>query len=171
MINIKEYNKIILVGSSGSGKSWLSKKLAELYNYPLIHLDNEYWKPDWQKTPKEEWIACQQEIMNKDKWIIDGNYNNTMEIRFLGAELVIFLDINRLVCLISAIKRHGKKRSDLPEYLNEGRIFSKEFFEFCKIIWKFPKTSRKTIMDLHNKYPDKPFLQIKSRRKMKDLLK
>jgi len=38
----KTYKKIILVGSPGSGKSYLSKIIAKYTGYTLIHLDNEY---------------------------------------------------------------------------------------------------------------------------------
>lgn len=50
------YKRIILVGSAGSGKSYLSTQIAKHIDYPLIHLDNEFWKPGWTATPKPEWI-------------------------------------------------------------------------------------------------------------------
>lgn len=169
-MDIKQYHKIIFVGSGGSGKSWTAKRVAELTGYPLHHLDKELWLPGWVMPPKQEKIAKQQEMMNKDRWIIDGNYNSTMDLRFRAADLVIFLDIHRVVCIVSVMKRAGKKRSDLPEYLEEPKVFSKEFFEFCKWIWSYPQTDRNTVMSLHEKYPETTFLQIKTRRKMKKLL-
>ena len=169
-MDIHTYKKIILVGNMGSGKSWLSKRIANLTGHPLFHLDNEFWKPGWVMASKEEKIARQKEITSGREWIIDGNYNSTMEIRFAAADLIVFLDINRIVCIFSAIKRHGKKRSDLPDYLEESNIFNKEFIKFCVCIWSYPKTLRKTVIDLHNKYPDKMFLHIKTRREAKKLL-
>ncbi|MCL2514071.1 MAG: topology modulation protein [Oscillospiraceae bacterium] len=171
--DFSKYNKIILVGSGGSGKSWLSKRIAEIVGYPLYHLDVEHWKPGWVMPPKEERAAWQREIMSGEKWIIDGNYHSTLELRFAAADLIVFLDINRVICLISAIKRQGKKRSDLPDYLEE-KLFSKDFFEFLKWIWGYPKNSekgQKTIMDLHEKYPEKEFLRIKSRKSVNKLIK
>jgi len=167
-MNITNFKRIIIVGNSGSGKSYLGKKIAEITDLPLIHLDNEFWKPNWVKTPRDEWIEIQKNLIKAEKWIIEGNYNSTMELRFEASDLVIFLDINRIVCMVSAIKRHGKKRSDLPEYLEEK--FSGEFFNFCKRIWSFNKTVRKTIISLHGKYPEKPFLLIKKRSQLKLLL-
>lgn len=167
-MNIQDYSKIIIVGSAGSGKSWLGKKIAEMTGFPLTHLDNEYWKPNWVKTPRDEWISRQNELMAQEKWIIEGNYNSTMELRYTAADLVIFLDISRITCIIGVFKRHGKKRSDLPEYLEEK--FDSEFWDFNKWIWDFPKKGKKTIMDLHEKYPDKPFLVLKSRRQAKKFI-
>jgi adenylate kinase family enzyme len=168
MLNVQDYNRIIVVGNSGSGKSFLSKELSAITGLPLIHLDVEYWRPDWEKTPKDEWIKKQSEFVSREKWIIDGNYNSSMELRFEAADLAIFLDINRLVCLYSVFKRHGSKRSDLPQYLEEK--LDGEFFQFCKWIWGFSKKGKPTIMNLHKKYPDKPFIVIKSRKQIKILL-
>jgi adenylate kinase family enzyme len=166
-----EYKRIILIGSPGSGKSWLSKRIAEITGLPLIHLDNEYHLPGWERTPREEWDLKQQKFIAGAEWIIDGNYNRTMEIRFAAADLIVFLDINRLLCIWSAAKRTGKKRSDLPDYLDEPPALSKEFFKFCKFIWEFPNESKKKIIDLRKKYPEKEFLHIKSRREVKRLFK
>lgn len=163
------YNRIIIVGSAGSGKSYLSKMIAKCTKQKLIHLDNEYWKPNWIATPKNEWIERQKTLISGDRWIIDGNYNSTLELRFMAADCIIFLDMNRLLCICSAWKRHGKKRSDLPEYLEEKK--DKEFLDFIKWIWEFPKNGRKRIMELHNIYPDKPFVVLKSRREIKKFLK
>jgi len=170
-INIGDYKKIVLVGSGGSGKSWMSRHIAEITGYNLFHLDKELWLPGWVMTPREEKIAKQQAMISGESWIIDGNYNSTMEIRYAAADLIIFLDISRIVCMLSAARRSGKKRPDLPDYLEEHTALSKEFRQFCKWIWSYPKTGRKTVMDLHDKYPNIAFLHIKTRRKVKKLLK
>lgn len=167
-MNIFEYNRIIIVGNNGSGKSFLAKELSVITDLPLVHLDVEFWRPNWEKPLREEWIKIQMELISKTKWIIDGNHTSTMELRFKAVDIVIFLDINRFVCLSSVLERYGKKRSDMPQYLEER--LDMEFFQFCKGLWNFSKTRKRTIMDLHKKYPDKPFFVIESRRKMKKLL-
>lgn len=142
--------------------------MAVINGLTLIHLDVEFWGPNSEKPPKEEWIKKQMELISKKKWIIEGNHTDTMELRFKAVDVVIFLDINRFVCLVSVLLRNGKKRSDTPQYLEEK--LDKEFLRFCKGLWSFSKTRRHTIINLHKKYPDKPFLVIDSRRKMKKLL-
>jgi len=168
--NFSDYNRIILVGNCGSGKSWLAKHIASITGFPLFHLDKEIWQPGWVMPSTDEKIAIQQRLISGQRWIIDGNYNSTMEMRFAAADLVVFLDINRVTCILSAMKRTGKKRSDLPDYLDEPKVFSRDFFDFCKWIWSYPETGRKTVMDLHQKYPDKTFLHIKGRRDAKKLI-
>ena len=163
----------MLVGGMGSGKSWTSKRIAEITGYPLYHLDVEFWKPDWVMTPHEEKVVRLNEIISGEKWIIDGNYGGTMELRYAAADLIIFLDISRMICMWSAAKRTGKKRSDLPDYLEEPTILKsrEDFFDMIKMVWQMHDKSKKIAMDLHEKYPEKEFLRIKSRRQVKKLLK
>ncbi len=169
VLSILGYNRIIIVGNNGSGKSFLSKDLSVITGLPLIHLDVEFWRPNWEQPPREEWIKKQMELTSKVKWIIEGNHTDTMELRFKAADLIIFLDINRFICLVSVLTRNGKKRSDIPQYLEEK--LDKEFLRLCKGLWSFSKTRKHTIMNLHKKYPNKPFWVIDSRKKMKKLLK
>jgi len=84
---------------------------------------------------------------------------------------VIFLDINPIICVWSAARRTGKKRSDLPQELTEPTVFSKNFRDFAKWILNYPKTGKKKVLALHEQYPNKTFLQIKSRKELKKYLK
>lgn len=171
-MNIFGYNRIIIVGNNGSGKSFLAKELADLTELPLVHLDAEFWLPNWEMPSKEEWLKKNIEFISKEKWIIDGmcSYGGTMELRFEAADLIIFLDINRFICLAGVISRNGKKRSDTAINHYHDEKFDKRFIEFCKGLWGFSKTRKITIMNLHSKYPDKPFFIIDSRGKMNKLL-
>jgi len=46
VLNIFGYNRIMIVGNNGSGKSFLAKKLAVITGLPLVHLDMEFWRPN-----------------------------------------------------------------------------------------------------------------------------
>ncbi|MBA9086239.1 adenylate kinase family enzyme [Fontibacillus solani] len=77
--------KIMIIGSSGSGKSTFSRKLGEALNITVYHLDVYFWKPGWVETPREEWIEFNKQLVMKQKWIIDGYYGSTMDIRVHAA--------------------------------------------------------------------------------------
>ena len=161
----------MIVGNNGSGKSFFAKKLAVIAGLPLVHLDIEFWRPNWEMPSKDEWKKRNKELISKEKWIIEGNVNHgdTMKLRFEASDLIIFLNINCLICLTSVIKRNGKKRSDTLQYCEEK--FNKEFFRFCKGILNYSKTRKHTMISLHKKYPGKLFFIIDSRRKMNKLLR
>lgn len=67
VLNILGYSRIIIVGNNGSGKSFLAKELSVITGLPLIHLDVEFWRPNWEQPPKEEWIKKQMELTSKEK--------------------------------------------------------------------------------------------------------
>lgn len=161
----------MIVGNNGSGKSFLSKELSAITGLPLVHLDVEFWRPNWGTPTEEEWEKRIEELTSEERWILDGNVNHggTMDLRFEAADLVIFLDINRFVCLLSIIRRNGKRRSDTTQYQDEK--FDQNFLRFCKGIWNYPKTRRRALLGLHDKYPGKPFLVIKGRSNLRKLLK
>ena len=170
LMELSQYRKIAVVGSPGAGKSYFSKQLAAWLGLPLYHLDNYWHLPGWLTIPKEEFIARQREMIQADAWIIDGNYGETIELRIASAQLVVFLDINRFVCLWSAVRRTGKKRDDLPEYLEEPKWFSREFAEFAKFIWQYPKSGRKKVLTLCEKYPTATLWRVHSRRELRRTL-
>ena len=138
-MDLNDFPRIAVIGCPGSGKSTLSRQIAEKSGHPLIHLDYEHWQPGWVSPPKDEWRAMQEQWVQGERWIIDGNYNGTIELRFAAADLVIFLDLPRLLCLWRVMRRHGQRRPDLRPDVVESSIFSKEFLEFLGFIWKFKR--------------------------------
>ena len=168
-VNIFEHRRIMVVGNNGSGKSFLSRRLADITGLPLVHLDAEYWRPNWQAPPRDEWLARQAQLTSAERWIIDGNHSGTMEVRYAAADLVILLDVNRLTCLAGIVRRRGRPRPDMPAYIVEK--WDGEFLRFCRGLWRFPKVRRPKIIALHEKYPGVPLLVIKGRREANRLLR
>ena len=140
MEDIKLGKRIMIIGSCGAGKSTLAIQLNEIIDIPIIHLDKEYWKPGWVESEKEEWYERQNKMVDKDSWIIDGNYGGSLDIRFSKADTVIFLDYNKFICLYRIFKRwvqnSGRNRIDMGEGCNEKR----PELSFIKFVWDFPKS-------------------------------
>ncbi len=83
--------KIVLIGSGGAGKSTLARQLGEVLKINVYHLDALFWKPNWVGVPKDDQRNIQNKLVEKEEWIIDGNYGGTMEIRLNAADTIIFL--------------------------------------------------------------------------------
>ena len=109
-----EHKRIIVIGPGGAGKSYFSKQLASITNLPLYHLDNIFWKEDRTHISREEFDKKLLEILEKDKWIIDGDYSRTYELRMQYADTIYFLDFSLEVALKGVESRIGKPRDDIP---------------------------------------------------------
>lgn len=103
--------KVAIVGCGGSGKSCLARELGRLIEAPVIHLDALYFDDGWKPLPMEEFEARQRELVARACWVIDGNYNSTLQVRLEAADTVIFMDLPTRSCLrgIAARQlRHGR---------------------------------------------------------------
>ncbi len=85
--------RINVIGTSGSGKSTFSSKVAEILDVPHIELDALFWQPDWAVTADEEFFPkIESRLVETDGWVLDGNYSRTTSLKWRYADTVIWLD-------------------------------------------------------------------------------
>jgi adenylate kinase family enzyme len=109
--------RVAVVGCGGSGKSYLAGEIAKLIGVSLTHLDAEYFDSEWRPLPMAQFACRQQELVTAHGWVIDGNYNSTLEIRLRAADTVIFMDMSTATCLRGIVGRqlrqgHGQDRDN-----------------------------------------------------------
>lgn len=145
--------KILVVGCPGSGKSTLSRTLQKKTGLPLHHLDLLWHKADKTTYSREEFDQKLRNILETDRWIIDGNYMRTMEMRLQACDTVLFLDYPTDICLAGAKARIGTKRDDLPWMEEELDP------EFEQWILDFATEQRPILYRLLQQYPQ-PIVHI-----------
>lgn len=150
--------KVLILGCAGSGKSTFARKLKKIINIPIYHLDMIWHKPDKTNVTFEEFDNKLYEILKKEEWIIDGNYQRTLELRLKECDSIFLLDYPLDVCFEGATSRIGKKRDDLPfieEDIDE---------EFKNHILNFSKNKLPNLYRLLDKYRnEKDIIIFKSR--------
>ena len=154
---MSELKKIIVIGCPGSGKSTVSRTLHNKTGIPLYHLDMMYWNADKTTVEKSVFLERLYAVLEKDEWIIDGNYGSTMELRMAACDTVIFLDYPLDVCLDGIKERRGKPRSDMPW------IETEEDAEFIEFIKSYDEQQKPKVMELLEKYSDKNIVILESR--------
>lgn len=152
-----QMKKIIVIGCPGSGKSTFSKSLHRKTGIPLYHLDMMYWNADKTTVEKSVFHERLSKVLEKEEWIIDGNYDATMERRMAACDTVFFLDYPPNVCLDGVRQRQGKPRSDMPW------IETEEDAEFIEFIKNFNEQQKPLVLERLETYRDKTVIVFRSR--------
>ncbi len=84
--------RVSVVGTTGSGKTTLSERLAGRLGVPHVELDALHWGPNWTELDPEAFRAKVARIVQRDGWVIDGNYSAVRELVWERAQAVIWLD-------------------------------------------------------------------------------
>lgn len=159
--------KIMVLGTPGSGKTFLSKKLSGILGIKVYHLDRLMWNPGWHEKPFEEMVQIQEDILQKDSWIIDGYYHKIADARFAQADTIILLNLPRCVCLCRAILR--ALHSERPDIADGCR--NKADLEFLKYIWHYKGTQIHEIEERLATHSDnKRIIILKRKREVKRLI-
>ena len=111
--------RAVVIGCPGSGNSVLSRKLRDATGVSLYYLDMIWHKPDGTNISREEFDKQLDSIISRDSWIIDGNYQRTLETRIKACDTVFLFDLPTEICIEGALSRIGKKREDMPWFENE----------------------------------------------------
>ena len=135
--------RVMIIGCGGAGKSTLARRLGERTGLPVVHLDRIFWSPgNWEHLERGEFDVRLAAELEKPRWILDGNYDRTMELRLGRADTVIYLDFARWRCLTGwlgrVIRNWGHARADMAQGCNEW--FNPEMAAF---IWNFNRKNRK----------------------------
>lgn len=162
--------RVVIIGCGGAGKSTLARAMGEKTGIPVVHLDKLFWKPGWVSLPPEEFDAVMSAEMEKDAWIMDGNFNRTLPQRIQRCDTVIYLDFSRFACLCGVLKRilttYGTVRPDMGEGCPE-RID----LEFLQWVWNYNKNKKERNYRLLNEATHAQTIVLKNRRAVRKFLK
>lgn len=159
------FQKAIIIGCPGAGKSTFARILSDKTHLPLYYLDMLWHKPDRTTVDRITFDKKLKKITLKDKWIIDGNYGRTLEMRIQACETIFLLDFPVEECLAGAESRIGKQRVNMPWIETE---FDEEFRQW---IIDFPKNELPIVYELLDRYKsEKSIYVFRSRADIDDYL-
>lgn len=150
--------RVLVIGSPGSGKSVFSRKLAASTGLSVHHLDMLYWNADQTTIPQEEFLSRLDAVLRQDAWIIDGNYASTLERRLERCNTIFLLDYPVETCIEGVQRRMNTPRPDIPWIETE---FDPEFMDFIR---SFPEVTLPGMMELLKRYPEKKLIIFHSRK-------
>ena len=145
--------RVLVIGSPGSGKTMLTRRLAAATGLPAVHLDDWYWKPGWTRPSAEEWARVLDGLLSEERWIIDGNHASSLERRARRADFIVFLDYPTWRCAASAVWRGIRRRlgyrDSLPRAIAEDRQAPRRLrvqWRFVRLILLFRRQTRPAML-------------------------
>ncbi|UWX63231.1 DNA topology modulation protein FlaR [Deinococcus rubellus] len=136
--------RVMIVGSPGAGKSTFAQRLAHTTGLPLVHLDDLYWLPGWVRPGQAAWQAQMRAATAPERWILDGNYAGTLNIRAERADTAVILMYSRGLCLFRAVTRALLRCRPDAKHLGKEPLD----WAFLRFIWNFPKLGAQQLEQL-----------------------
>jgi adenylate kinase family enzyme len=138
--------RILVMGSSGSGKSTFARRLSAITGIPTISIDALFWRPGWVESDRAEFSERLAEAARQPCWIMDGNYtSHLVELRRDACDTVIWFDLPRSDCMRGILWRiatsYGRVRPEMAAGCPE-----KIDFEFFRYVWTFREKQRPTLL-------------------------
>jgi adenylate kinase family enzyme len=115
------YNRLVIVGTTSSGKSTLAKQLSEKFNYSFIELDALHWESNWTEAPLEIFRQRVVAATQAERWVAAGNYQVVRDLIWLKADTVIWLDYSLPLIFVRLWKRTWQRWWYQEELWNGNR--------------------------------------------------
>lgn len=107
--------RVVVIGSSGSGKSTFAARLAGACDLARIELDALNWGPGWlnrSADQPEEFLRLVDSAVAAERWVTDGNYRAAMTRTLPKATHLIWLDYPRAVVMRRVIWRSFRRATE-----------------------------------------------------------
>lgn len=108
-------SKVVIVGNSGSGKSWLGQRLAQCFRVPCVGLDEVFWEPGGYcvKRAEVEVEDRLREVQSMSAWVVEGVFGHLAERVTPHADLLVFLDLPWTECCANLMQRGSESSRQL----------------------------------------------------------
>ncbi|HEV2590288.1 MAG TPA: hypothetical protein VGU02_00215 [Gaiellaceae bacterium] len=138
-------SRIVIVGTYGAGKSTLAARLGAHLGFPVHHLDASRWQAGWALKPRGDWLRELDAHLAEPAWIVDGNFEATLDRRLAACDTVIFLDFPVLASAWRVVRRRLSRasRPDLPDGLVE-----RPNLRLVRLLLDYHRSGRPTIAAL-----------------------
>lgn len=125
-----DISRTIIIGNSGSGKSWLAERLAKKYGGAYVDLDSIHWLGGGYNQARERSQAVElaKAAASQERWVIEGIYGWLVREIVTSATALIWLRLSEKECLdnIQCRGRRGNASeqsfADLLEWANTYRV-------------------------------------------------
>jgi adenylate kinase family enzyme len=162
-MKVQKISRVNVVGTSGSGKSTFSRRLAVKLDAPHVELDRLFWLPNWGETPDDLFFEKIVQHTCGDKWVLDGNYNRTVPVKWRHVDTVIWINYSFPRTLFQAAKRafmRSLTRKELWPGTGNKESFRKSFMSKDSVLLWTLKTYHSNIERYETMMADPQYAHI-----------
>lgn len=169
---LRKARRIVVIGSSGGGKSTLSRAIADRYGLPLQSLDRDVrWLPGWVERDRAEQRAITTRLVAEERWVMDGTGASSFDIRLPRTDLILWVRLPRWRCLTGVARRVLRYRGTVRPDMAPGCPEPWPDRDFLSYIWNFERTYAPIIVQQIDRHgPTIPVCLLRSRRAMQRLI-
>jgi adenylate kinase family enzyme len=122
--------RVVIVGTTGSGKSVLAQRLARCLDAAYVELDALHWEPDWQMPPPDSFRARVVEALDHERWVVAGNYSKVRDLIWSQADTLVWLDYGLPIVFWRLLRRTIQRIITKEDLWNTGNreTWRKQFF-------------------------------------------
>jgi adenylate kinase family enzyme len=137
--------RVVVIGTTGSGKSRLAEQLAERTGLRVIELDSLFWGRDWQPAPVELFRHRVEREIRDGGWIVVGNYSQVRDLTWPAADTLVWLDLPLPLVMSRLVRRTVHRAASRQELWGTGNreTFRNAFFSRQSILLWALKTHRR----------------------------
>jgi adenylate kinase family enzyme len=164
----QDLERIVVVGSSCSGKTTYARRLSTILGTPHIELDALHWLPNWVERPLDDFRARVAEAASSDRWVVDGNYGKARDLIWPRATSIVWLNYGFPTVMARALRRTLRRALSAEElYSGNKESLRKAFLDrdslLLWVITSFRRRRRNyTELRRNNAFPQLSWLEFRA---------
>ena len=128
--------RIVVIGSTGSGKTTLGAALAKKLNATVCDLDDLHWMPDWVERDDGKFRDLVERVAAGDRWVVTGNYSVARDRLWPRADTIVWLDYSFLRTAYQLLRRTIRRSSTGEPCCNGNReTWLRQFGRDSILLW------------------------------------
>lgn len=144
-----EMQRVVVVGSSGSGKTTFAARLAESLGVVHVELDALYWGPNWTSVANDVFRERVEKATSRSGWVVDGNYLPIHDVFWHKATVLVWLDYSLLTVFSRSFRRSIRRIVYREQLFSCNREPFRQTFLSCEsILWWVISTYRQRRQEL-----------------------
>lgn len=161
------FHRVVVVGTSGCGKSRVARELAQLLGQRYVELDELYWAPGWQGKPEEEFRRLVIASAAAPRWVVDGNYSRMRDVLWARATTIIWLNFGFFTVFLRVLRRAVHRiLTQEPLWHGNRESVARAFFSRDSILlWMLTTFHRRrreyTALRASSRYPHLAWIELR----------